>query len=381
MKSIPVKIPPLSEQHQIVAIIEELFSKLEAGIESLKKAKEQLKTYRQAVLKWAFEGKLTEKWREENADRIESVEKLLEKIKAEREKRYKQQLDDWKKAVKEWEANGKQGKKPRKPKKPKELPPLTEAELAELPRVPEGYVYTYLAYVGELARGKSKHRPRNDKILFGGKYPFIQTGEVKAAKGIIKKYSQTYNDFGLAQSKLWPVGTLCITIAANIAETAFLAIEACFPDSIVGFSGYGKVIIPKYVYYFIKSIRHKIEAYAPATAQKNINLKTLENIIIPYCSLLEQQAIVQEIESRLSVADQLEQIIEESLKKAEALRQSILKKAFEGELTRKWREEHPELITGENSAEALLERIKAEKEKNTPKSNRKKRTRKIANTR
>jgi type I restriction enzyme S subunit len=89
--------------------------------------------------------------------------------------------------------------------------------------------------IGRIARGKSKHRPRNDPVLYGGKYPFIQTGDVKHSNFYVTGYSQTYNEIGLAQSKLWQPGTLCITIAANIAETAILKIQACFPDSIIGF--------------------------------------------------------------------------------------------------------------------------------------------------
>jgi len=275
-------IAPLPEQHRIVEKIEELFSELDNGVASLKKALEQLKTYRQAVLKWAFEGKLTEKWRNTHQDSLEDGDTLLEQIKAERKR--------------------------------------------------NGWAYTYLAYLGHLARGKSKHRPRNDKRLFGGKYPFIQTGEVKAAKGILRNFSDTYSEFGLQQSKLWDRGTLCITIAANIAETCFLGIQACFPDSIVGFKSSDNIVNSKFIDYFIQSIKSKIQAFAPATAQKNINLTTLENLIIPFCSLQEQTQIVQEIESRLSVCDQLEATLTENLDKAEALRQSILKRAFEGKL-------------------------------------------------
>ncbi|RLC08592.1 MAG: hypothetical protein DRI57_23695 [Deltaproteobacteria bacterium] len=362
IEEIDIPIPPIPEQDRIVAKIEELFSELDNGIENLKKARKQLKTYRQAVLKYAFEGKLTKKWRTlqgRAGNPPEPAGKLLEQINIEREKHYQKQLEGWKRACEQTKTKG--NKKPVKPRKPKELPPITEKELAELSELPEGWCYCYLAHLGELARGKSKHRPRNDKKLFGGNYPFIQTGEIKAAHGIIKTYKNTYNITGLAQSKLWPKGTLCITIAANIANTAFLGFSACFPDSIVGFTAYESSIIPKFVDYFIQATREKIEAFAPATAQKNINLTTLENLLIPYCGLGEQHAIVQEIESRLSVCDKIEQTIEDSLKKAEALRQSILKKAFAGELTKDWREKHPELVTGENSAEKLLEKIKAEK--------------------
>ncbi|MCI0732087.1 MAG: hypothetical protein L0332_35930 [Chloroflexi bacterium] len=89
--------------------------------------------------------------------------------------------------------------------------------------------------LGFVGRGKSKHRPRNEPSLYGGPYPLFQTGDIKAANLYLQDYNQTYNEKGLAQSKLWEPGTLCITIAANIAETAILGIRACFPDSVVGF--------------------------------------------------------------------------------------------------------------------------------------------------
>ena len=92
-----------------------------------------------------------------------------------------------------------------------------------------------LDQLGSVARGKSRHRPRNDPSLYGGRWPFFQTGDVKAADLYLSKFTQTYSDIGLAQSKLWPAGTLCITIAANIADTAILGIPGCFPDSVVGF--------------------------------------------------------------------------------------------------------------------------------------------------
>jgi len=187
-----------------------------------------------------------------------------------------------------------------------------------------------LATLGDLGRGKSKHRPRNDAALFeNGKYPFIQTGEVKAAPKHITCYSKMYGDFGLQQSKLWPKGTLCITIAANIAETAFLGIDACFPDSVVGFTPY-EHILPEYVRYFIESQKQRLWAFAPATAQKNINLDTLEKLTIPYCSVEEQEQIVRKIDSKKSVCDSIEKTVDTALQQAEALRQSILKKAFEG---------------------------------------------------
>jgi type I restriction enzyme S subunit len=91
--------------------------------------------------------------------------------------------------------------------------------------------------LGLVARGRSRHRPRDAAHLYGGPFPFVQTGDVKHADLYLTSYSQTYNEAGLEQSKLWPQGTLCITIAANIAETAILGFDACFPDSVIGFVG------------------------------------------------------------------------------------------------------------------------------------------------
>lgn len=339
----PVPLPPTAEQHRIVAKIEELFSELDQGVASLKTAREQLKVYRQSLLKNAFEGKLTAAWRAAHADQLETAAALQQRIARERQARYQQQLADWQSA----------GQAGPKPKPPKPLPPLTAEELAELPELPAGWVYSYLANMGDLGRGKSKHRPRNDPRLFGGAFPFIQTGEVKAANRVIRTHSQTYSEFGLAQSKLWPKGTLCITIAANIAETAFLGFDGCFPDSVVGFTAFESVVQAEYIDYFIQAARTRIEAYAPATAQKNINLETLENLVVPYCSHAEQQALLSELESKLSEADQLDQTLATALQQADALRQSILKKAFSGQLVAQDKNDEP--------ATALLERIRAAK--------------------
>lgn len=206
-------------------------------------------------------------------------------------------------------------------------------ELEKLASIPPEWEYVYLFDLGNLSRGRSKHRPRNDARLFeNGIYSFFQTGDVKSANKILVACEKKYNEFGLAQSKLWPAGTLCITIAANIAETCFLGVDGCFPDSIVGFTPMDNVVDKEYVRYFIEASKLRLWAFAPSTAQKNINLKTLENLVIPYCNLDEQLFIVEEIEVRLSVCDNIEKTVNTALLQAEALRQSILKQAFEGEL-------------------------------------------------
>lgn len=352
-ESTEILLPPLNQQHRIVAKIEELFSELDKGVESLKQAREQLKVYRQALLKHAFEGKLTEQWRKENADKLETAEQLLERIKQEREARYQQQLEEWNAAVEQWEKDGKVGKRPSKPKKAEETSLPTDEEIAKLPELPDSFIYIFLSALGDLGRGKSKHRPRNAPELFGGEYPFIQTGEVKAANRIVTDYNQTLSEFGLAQSKLWPKGTLCITIAANIAETAFLGFDSCFPDSVVGFTANERIVNPKYIELFIMSARTRIEAYAPATAQKNINLTTLENLVVPFTSTKEQNQIIEYLDEQFSIIHQQIKDIDENLLKCEALRQSILKKAFSGQLVPQDPNDEP--------ASVLLERIAREK--------------------
>jgi type I restriction enzyme S subunit len=209
-----------------------------------------------------------------------------------------------------------------------------------LPELPKGWVWTPLPNLGELNRGKSKHRPRNDPKLFGGKYPFIQTGDVRNSNGIIKSYSQSYNEFGLKQSRLWSENTLCITIAANIAETALLGIQACFPDSIVGFSSDEQICTVKYVFYFIKTVKNKLESYAPATAQKNINLETLKNLLIPLSPITEQHRIVAKIEELFSELDAGVELLKKLKAKLKRYRQAVLKAAVEGKLTKDWREAH-----------------------------------------
>ena len=352
---VAVPLAPLLEQRRIVAKIEELFSELDKGIESLKTARRQLEVYRQSVLKHAFEGKLTAQWREENKDRLETPEQLLARIKKERVAHYERQLAEWESAVRVWETKGKPGMKPRKARKPAGLAKLNSSKLAELPSLPEGHVYTYLANLGELERGKSKHRPRNAPELFGGSYPFIQTGEVKAASRTIRRHSQTYSEFGHRQSRLWPEGTLCITIAANIAETAFLGFDACFPDSIVGFTATKTLVLPSYVHLFIQSFRTRIEAYAPATAQKNINLNTLQKLVVPLCSLEEQRVLVDRLEAILSVADEQERDIDRALVETNVLRQAVLKEAFAGQLVAQ--------DPGDEPASVLLEKIRTKSAK------------------
>ncbi|MCG3158577.1 MAG: hypothetical protein DKINENOH_05221 [bacterium] len=138
-----------------------------------------------------------------------------------------------------------------------------------------GWSYKKLNELGFVGRGKSKHRPRNAPFLYGGPYPFVQTGEVKAADLYITEYSQTYSEEGLAQSKLWNPGTLCITIAANIAETAILKIKACFPDNIVGFVADPEKSDVRFIKYYIDTIKLRMQNVSKGTTQDNLSLEKL----------------------------------------------------------------------------------------------------------
>jgi len=137
-----------------------------------------------------------------------------------------------------------------------------------------------LEEVGKLDRGVSKHRPRNAPELLGGPYPLIQTGDVAKSGRFIIDAKFSYSETGLKQSKLWPAGTLCITIAANIADTAILKFDACFPDSVVGFSSDIEAMTP-YVQSALACHKRKLEQQATQVAQKNINLKVLRGLTIP----------------------------------------------------------------------------------------------------
>jgi len=175
--------------------------------------------------------------------------------------------------------------------------------------------------LGEVAldfgRGKSKHRPRNDERLYGGNIPFIQTGDIRNSSHIIQRYTQTYSEFGLKQSKLWPKGTLCITIAANIAETSILGFDSCFPDSIIGFVANPKKTTSNYVEYLLSSMKLKLEEMGQGSAQSNINLGTFRNLKLPFPPLKEQARIV----SILDKFDTLTNSISEGLPKEIELRQ------------------------------------------------------------
>jgi type I restriction enzyme S subunit len=341
IKNQPFPLPPLPEQHRIVAKIEELFSDLDAGIASLRKAKEQLKTYRQSVLKWAFEGKLTEEWRKKN--KPEPACELLKRIKAEREKKYKEESD---KAKKEGT---------RAPRKMEELPPISVEELDKLSRQPDGWAWIYLKNVTEGPEYGSSAKSKKE-----GKSPVLRMGNIQNCFFDWSDLVFSNNPEEIRKYWLKPGDVLFNRTNSPelVGKTALYKGER---DAI--FAGYlirvnqVKQIVPGYLNYFLNSgFAHEYgnKVKTDGVNQSNINGEKLGKYRFPLCSETEQEEILLEIESRLSVADNLEKTIDASLAQAAALRQSILKRAFEGKLVPQDPKDEP--------AEKLLEKIKAERE-------------------
>ena len=180
-----------------------------------------------------------------------------------------------------------------------------------------------LSELGELNRGVSKARPRNSPELLGGPYPLIQTGEVANAKTYITSFNSTYSEKGLAQSKMWPKGTLCITIAANIAQTSILTFDACFPDSVVGFIS-RNMTNELFIHYWFSFFQKILDEQAPQVAQKNINLKILSelNVIVPPLSLQNRFAAFVERVYRQK------QTVQQSLEKLELMKKALMQEYF-----------------------------------------------------
>lgn len=289
-------LPPLPEQQRIVAKIEELFSELDKGIETLKTAQQQLKVYRQAVLKYAFEGRLTN-------------------------------------------------------------PEVKEGEL------PEGWVEATFQDVS-IKIGDIDHKMPSK--VAEGVFPYLSTGDItddnKLDFSKCKLISK--EDFLRLSKKIKPQkGDIIFprygTIGRNVLVQTDIDFLISYSCAII--KPNPEKICSNYFYHFtLSSLTNKeIKKYIVQTTQANVGISSIKSFIITLPeSILEQQKVVQEIESRLSVCDKIEESIEQGLQQAEALRQSILKKAFEGKLVPQDPNDEP--------ASVLLERIKAERQKALP---------------
>lgn len=201
--------------------------------------------------------------------------------------------------------------------------------------------------VGTLERGKSKHRPINDPVLLGGAHPLIQTGDVANSGGRISNYTQTYSDVGLSQSRMWPSGTLCITIAANIAKTGILEFDACLPDSIVGFHP-DPYVTTEYVQSWLWLLQPVLENSAPQAAQKNINLQVLRVLPIP----IPPKKLQKKFSKQANDLNNQENNMQKVSSSIEKIFRSLLYRAFTGNLTASWREAHMKELLQEMEIQA-----------------------------
>ncbi|CVK33261.1 restriction endonuclease subunit S [Methanoculleus bourgensis] len=341
-----IPLPPLAEQHRIVAAIEALFARLDAANARLERVPGILKQFRQSVLATACDGRLTEDWRAENPE-VHVLIDTLNEICGSKQRRYKDEPEESEKYQNEKFQNLKTLK--------------SDCGSDRSVRIPEHWTWLLLPTIGHMHRGTSKHRPRNDPSLFGGDYPFIQTGEIAQSKGRIVSHSNTYNEKGLAQSKLWPKGTVCITIAANIANSAILTYPACFPDSVVGIIPTKDVCTSEYLEYFFRTVKDNLSQFAPATAQKNINIGILNDVAIPLPPFREQHEIVRRVDALFALADRIEAKVAAAREKTETMRQSILAQAFSGRLVPTEAELARQEGREYEPASVLLERIRSEK--------------------
>lgn len=334
MDSVFLGIPCVGEQKRIVARIEETFSELDNGIAALKTAHEQLKTYRQAILKHAFEGKLTAQWRKENADKLETPEQLLARIQQERQARYHQQLETWKQALKQWEANNKQGKKPSKPKPLKELLNLSPSLLDSLPAIPAGWAWQKLGWMTcGVQYGTSA------KSSESGLVPVIRMGNMQ--KGVIDWSDLVFtsnqaeiNEYNLQAGDVLFNRTNSPELVGKTAKFTGTR-RAIYAGYLIRINHNPQCVDSSYLTYFLNSgtaQQYGNTVKTDGVNQSNINGNKLQDYPFPFCSLIEQKEVVNQIESKLSAVDSMEANIDAQLARAEVLRQSILKKAFSGQL-------------------------------------------------
>lgn len=355
-----VYLPPLSEQRRIVAKMEELFSELDDGIESLKTAREQLKVYRQALLKHAFEGKLTAAWRAENPDKLASAEALLQRIHTEREERYEQHLADWQEAVRLWEAGGSEGRKPAKPSKLKDLPPLAGQELAELPELPAGWGWVRL---GEIFADSPKNGLYKPADYYGTGVSIIRIDDFydghlikKAGFKRVQLTPEEANAFAVAEGDVLVNRVNSIEYLGKCCEVRSLMERAVFESNIMKLTLSERFVSTTFVTHYLAGHpgRKRLCSNAKhAVNQASINQTDVASTPIPIASVAEQTAVAEVLASRLSLIAGLEEGIRLNLRKSEALRQSILKKAFSGQLVPQDSDDEP--------ASVLLERIRIEK--------------------
>jgi len=329
LKGFAVPLPPLPEQHSIVAKIEELFTKLDAGVDALKKIKKQLKRYRQAVLRDAFQGKLTQEWREAHKHELEPASAVLERIQEQRRENAKAKY--------------------------KELLPLDASDLAELP---EGWVWTRVGLISEMIQYGTSEKARKD----ASGIPILRMGNIQDGKLVLEhlKYLPKdwpqLNDFILRDGDVLFNRTNSAELVGKTAVYKHYHPAALFASYLIRIRVNEEAYDPGVLSFFINSFYGRqfiASVVSQQVGQANVNGTKLALMPIPLPPLPEQHKIVEEIERCLSIADEIEKAVDQSLKQAGRLRRSILKRAFEGKLVPQDPNDEP--------AEKLLERIKEER--------------------
>ncbi len=354
-----ILVPPPTEQHRIVAKIEELFSELDNGIENLNTARKQLKVYRQALLQQAFVGKLTAQWREENKDRLETADQLFARIKKEREARYRQQVQEREAAVTDWEANGRNFKKPTKPHKALEPDKPSPEHRRRMWDVPDGWQWLQIgsfAFVTKLAGFEyTKYVCYADD----GDLAVIKAENAGPNGYRVTQYSRVHSESvaELSRSHLEGGELLMVFVGVGTGNVATVPTDQRFflGPNIGMMRLESEAVNPRYVELFLRSPRGKDLALAAvkAVAQPSLSMGTIRQIPVALPSRNEQDKIVGQLGATLSIIDQAESEVAAQISRAETLRQSILKRAFFGLLVAQDPNDEP--------ASVLLERIRAEK--------------------
>ena len=357
-------IAPRTEQVRIVAKIEELFTELDKGVESLKTARAQLQAYRQAVLKDAFESKLTAQWREDNKDKLETAEQLFARVKREWTVRIEQQHKKWMAAVNHWEKQGKVGRKPKKPRLTKPIPQVDREKVGGLPTLPKGWNWAPFAWLlsaekipmrtGPFGTMLKKHEHRDVGVPVLGIENIREGQFIRGNKVFVSKEKATE----LSAFEVQP-GDLIISRSGTVGEICSVPSglgKALMSTNLLRVSLNLQVVQSKLFVFMFQSggaVRNQVKEQCKGSSREFLNQSILRSIIFPICSPAEQVQLVGEIEKRLSLADQLLVCIESELRRSNPLRQTILKNAFSGQLV----EQDP----NDEPAATLLRRIKAEK--------------------
>lgn len=356
IEKIIINLPPINEQNRIVDKIETLFSEVDAGIANLTLAKRQLEQYRQSLLKHAFEGKLTAKWREKHGKALPSADELLEQIQTARQNHYDQQMADWEQAVEAWEEEDKEGKKPRKPNALKKLESIADLNEINLPKLPSSWLWERLGLMTlSVEYGTSTKSEKQ------GLVPVLRMGNMQngiidwddlvftSGTDEIEKYALKKGDvlFNRTNSPEL-VGKTSIILSDT---------KAIFAGYLIRVNQLDSIVYSKYLNYFLGS--HIAKQYGnfvktDGVNQSNINGQKLMNYPFPYCSLDEQVLIVAELDKKIGTADKFKEEIESTIKKLVNLKTSILHKAFQGKLVPQDPNDPP--------ASELLAQIKAERE-------------------